>query len=77
MTATMVPNDRGGFWALVGADAGPGSPYARSRAEFELKLAVAGMEMTGREIPPVDAGLDVEFCADHRVRTFKVRRVGS
>lgn len=75
--AAMVPNSKGEFWALVGADTSPASPYAQSRAEFELKLAAAGMEMTGREISPADAGLSTVFCVDHNVKTFEVRHIGS
>lgn len=77
----MIPGDKGEFdkgefWALIGQNGNPAAPYARSRAEFELKLAASGMELTGKEISPVEAGLPAGFCAAYGVRTFEVRCTG-
>jgi len=75
--AAAVSVDKGEFWALVGQDGNPVSPYAWSQDEFELKLVAAGIELTRREIPPVEAGLPAGFCAEYRIRTFEVRRTVS
>lgn len=75
MYAAMLRGPTGEFWAVVGPDRSPAEPYARSKEEFELKLAAEGLAL-GREMAPEEAGLPTGFCVDYGVRTFEIGRLG-
>jgi len=65
------PDDE--FWAAVGPDRGPAEPTARSKEEFEMKLALLGLELTGRELAWPETGLPPGLRIDCDARAFEVR----
>jgi len=75
MYAAMLRGPTGEFWAVVSPDHSPAPPYARSKEEFELKLAAEGLAL-GRETAPEEAGLPTGFCIDYGVRAFEIGRLG-
>jgi hypothetical protein len=72
--ATGKPDEE--FWAVVGPGKGPAEPTARSKEEFEMKLAVMGLELTGRELAWPKTGLPLGLRIDCDARAFEVREAG-
>ena len=64
------------FWAVVGPDKEPAEPTARSKEEFEMKLALLGLELTGRELAWPKTGLPLGLRIDCDARTFEVAEAG-
>ena len=62
------------FWALVGPDREPDEPCAVSKGEFELRLAAAGMSLTGRELAWTETGLPRGLRRDYGARAFEVEK---
>ena len=73
--ATGKPDEE--FWAVVGPDKEPAEPTARSKEEFEMKLAVMGLELTGRELAWPKTGMPPGLRRDYDARAFEVREAGS
>ena len=64
------------FWAVVGPDRGPAEPEARSKEEFEVKLAAMGLELTGRELAWPKTGMPPGLRMDCDARAFEVAEAG-
>ena len=81
MTAVVLKRTTSGkpdeeFWAVVGPDRGPAEPTARSKEEFEMKLALLGLELTGRELAWPKTGMPPGLRRDYGARAFEVVEAG-
>lgn len=75
MTAVVLRRPGGAeFWAVVGPDRRPAEPTARSKEEFELKLAAGGLELTGRELAWPETGMSSGLRMDYDARAFEVEK---
>ena len=74
MTAVVLKQPGSEFWAVVGPDKRPAEPTARSREEFEMKLALLGLELTGRELAWPETGMSSGLMRNYDARAFEVGR---